>query len=383
MMPKLRFIGDADTRDVSLIDLPENQIDNPLIDPETRQARDGFSMKMEIRQPLFSGFQNQKEYKAEKLRAEGAALSEENQRSITIAVLEQSFDLIMFARESKAIRQQSMESFQRLLSIAERRFEAGDVNEIEPLRIKAELSRAEADLSSSESQLVSAYENLRRALALPSSQGPVMVDHEFLPAEIPFTIQEATENALIQRGDLKASELEWKASKERVRSAKGALSPRVEAVASYDYRSSFYNSSNTLDGWQLGLIGSINVFGGNERKGALTMRKAEAESAKNRYESKRKEVLSRLVELVSQLEQHKRTLESRRTAVELNQKVFEQAEKQYSAGQFGLESLIQIEETLNQAQIDFARSLYSHNSIVAQLKYAAAYNQSRYNLEDN
>ncbi len=372
MLPKLRLVGDADRRDVALIDLPQNQLDNPIIDPETRQARDGYSLKAEIRQPLFSGLQNQREYKAERLIAEAAEANVYDTEQRIIAILIQSFDAIIRSEETRASRENSIASFERLLSVAEKRFEAGDVAELETLRIKTELSRAKADLSTEETRVVTDYERIRRTLDLPSSTGSIEIQRELKPKTYEFSLSQAIDNALEKRGDLQNLKLQWEASELRVKGVRGSKLPKLEGVASYDARSSFYDSNNRLDGWQIGIFGSLNIFEGGQQKGLLTIRRAEAEAARMDYEAMKRRIESRLVELSSQLQQEKQTLVSRQDAVELAEKVFEQTEKQYEAGQVGLETVLQVEETLHQAQIELALSIYSHNSVVAQIQYESA-----------
>jgi len=371
ILPRVRISADVDAKSERLIDLPNDTVSG--VDPETRQATEGYGTTLEIRQSLLFGQRGAiRQYQADKLNEAAAKANRVDVIQRVIAILTQSFDTVLFAEENVEIRKTNVTTFTRFLDTAEKRFDAGDVAELEILRLKSELNRSKADLARAESQLSSAKERFKRLLSIEGTERNLTLLGSLTLSRQTTDFDALIVSALAHRMDLKAAKLEWESAAKQVAAAKTAKLPQIEAVAGYDNRSSFYDVDRSVDGWRVGLVASADIFAGGRNKGTRMIRESEANAARLRYESLKMQIESSVREFQVQLKQHESIIDSRRSALEFAEKALEQIEAQYEAGAAGIEIVLNAQDSLNKARFEMAQSIVSHNATVAQLEYATS-----------
>lgn len=374
LLPRISLVADASERQDRLIDRTDDQIDFGT-DPRTIQATSGYSSSVEIQQTLYNGSQNKLNHQSEKLKAAAAKATLRDTQLRIVALSKQAFDALLAETELVKNRQDSIKTFERLLSIAQKRQQAGDVAELETLRIEVELSKAHASLAEAQNKLVTAEERLRRLLNLPNSADGLSTKLQFAGALSTADTNNLESigsiDVLENRYDLLSSKLNWDAAGKTLKAAKRSrLSPTIEANANYDYRSSFYNEDNLVQGWRGVLVGRFDLLDSGRKAGLIQVRAADETNARLTYEELKISITSQINELASQLRNAKVALQSRVLSVNLSEKALAQAEIQYSVGQIALEAVLSAEESLRLARIDYTVGVFNHNSIAAQLEYA-------------
>ena len=380
-LPQVRVSANADANSEGLIDLPNDTVSG--IDPETRQATEGYGASFEIRQSLFfSQRRNLNQYQADKFNEMAAQANRLDVVHRIIAILTQSFDAVLFSEENVAIRELSVSTFTRLLDVATKRYEAGDVAELEILRLKSELNRSQADLARAENQQRAAEERLKRLLAIKDGATALKLSGSLTLTEGVFDFNSLIDLAIENRMDLKAAKLEWESARKELKAVKASKLPQIEAVAGYDNRSSFYDVDRSVDGWRIALIANADIFAAGRNKGSQMIKEAEANAARLRFDSLKLQIESSIREFQAQLDQHESIIQSRRSALAFAEKALEQIEAQYEAGATGLEIVLDAQDSLNKARFEMAQSILSHNATVAQLEYATS-SSRKYSLLSN
>jgi len=371
-LPQLSLSASADANSANLIDISENDTAG-IIDPETRQATEGYGASFEIRQSLFfTQYRNRKLHQADKFNELAAQAKHLDTTHRVIAILTQSFDSVLFSEENVSIREASVSTFKRLLDVATKRYQAGDIPELEILRLKSELNRAQADLARAENQESASEERLKRLLAINDTSHSLKLLGKLELKRSTSDFDSLTEQAIENRMDLKASKMEWEAAQKKVKAAKTSKYPQLEAVAGYDVRSSFYDVDRDVDGWRVALVASVDLFAIGKNKGSRLMSESEANLARLGYENLKLQIESSIREFQAQLNQNEQIIESRQSALEFAGKALEQIEAQYEAGAAGLEIVLDAQDRLNKARFEVAQSILSHNATVAQLEYSTA-----------
>ncbi len=373
LLPRVLLSTSLDTRDESLIDRAPGQLDVPPTD-QTAIARDRYDGRIELRQMIFDGAQRRNRYRQQVLRTEATLATQEDTERRTIASVKQSFDALLFYLSVLKISQATVQTFETILDFAEKRKAAGDVAELETLRVRTELKSAEADLAQTQSDLITAEQGFRRLLQLPQPTDPrksrIELRGTLKEKSFGLTLDNSLHLALTTRKDLQAARYQWEAARRGVTAAYREWLPTLETFAHYATRSSYYNSDRRLDGWTVGVVGQWNLFSSFQRKGRLLSEKADAAAAEIRLRELEYRISSRLQELYALLGQTRSVIEYRRASTALGIKSLQQAERLYEIGQAGLEQVLTTQIALRLAQTNLSRSIYNYNSTLAQIEYA-------------
>lgn len=144
------------------------------------------------------------------LAGEDLALSEaafrESLRQL-ISEIRSSYVDVQLARESLALARQTLESFQKLVSINEARLNAGDLAEVELERSRVALLQVSAAEQQARLRLEEAKARLRLGLGRKEDSGDFDVEEAFRDGPAPADPSEALARALRQRPDLQAQRI--------------------------------------------------------------------------------------------------------------------------------------------------------------------------------
>jgi len=375
LLPKMRLIGSANSREEGLLDRHPNEL-NQVPTDQTSLTQEAYSGSIEIRQTLFDGLKRWNRYKQESLRLKGEASTVEDTQRRIVSFVKQSFDQLLFVRSVVKIREETVSTFETILDITQKKLAVGEITQYEKLRVRTELQSSIAELAESKSDLITAEQIFRRLLVLPQPSDP---KHEHIKLigvlkEIPFDIPfgESLKLALHNREDLRAARYQWEAAKKGVNIAHGAWLPMLEVFANYSIRSSYYDYNRDLEGWTVGATGQWNIFDGFLRSGTIVSQKAEARTAQINYQELEYKITSHIQELYAQIAQSHSVINYHRTSMDLGDESLHQAERLYEVGQVGLEEVLDAQITLRRSQINYSRVLLNYNTALAEIEYAIA-----------
>lgn len=371
MLPRVTFSGSWSTKDDSLID----RVD-PTLPPDDQNpvSEDSYRTSLEIRQTLFDGGSKWNSYQQQRAQLLGSEAAVKNTELEVISYVKQAYAAIILRREVIKIRQDALKVWEQVSEFAQKRLEAGDVTEFEIMRVNTELKNAQANLAQAGSGLVQSEQLFRRFLQLPLPEDPKRQRVEVVGTleEVPFhlPLSQAVELARQRRHDLHRAQLDLESARRYVRAVKLQRLPQLEAFASYDWRSSYYDSSRVLDGWTVGVSGSLNVFSGGRTVGALKSGAAQLKSARMQLEQLDYQLRSSLSELYSSIDGSRSIIDYHRSSVELGQESLKVSSRMYEIGQGSLEDVLDAQISLQRSQLSYQQALYDFHVFLAQLEYA-------------
>jgi outer membrane protein len=200
---------------------------------------------------------------AQKTLVEAAKMNERLVEQAVLFGVTRAYYEVLAAREGARVAEEALMRTERLLELAAAGQEAG-------LRQPSEKARAEADVATAEVAKIEALAALDVARAqFINSLG--LIDASFEPAgEEPahpanMVEAEALAEALRNRPELKALDLQRRALTERMRSINAGHYPRIEAVGVLQSRGQFLGGEQFdygANNWSAGLVVNVPVFQG-------------------------------------------------------------------------------------------------------------------------
>jgi outer membrane protein TolC len=219
------------------------QQDDSFYDPtseQTEEQRTFFnSYEVSLRQPLFTP--NELKLGLEKAEI-GHRLAQRayqrGQLDLSFQVTASFYSLVQ-AQEELAIARDALEQQQENFDLAQRKYKAGLIPEVEALQMEVDLAGANNDLLGRESDLILASDNFRLLVGLPMEQ-PILAQADLTPGVFEVDHDRALSHALTYRTEINDSQ-------DRIRRSEIAV---TETDARSDLKgevSAFYNLTGISD----------------------------------------------------------------------------------------------------------------------------------------
>jgi multidrug efflux system outer membrane protein len=220
------------------------------------------------------------------LDADASAALLQSTRLLVQADVAQTYLSLRAIDAERLIVRDTVAAYVNTLQLTERRWQAGDVAELELARVRSELASTESDLLALDRQ---------RALvehALAVLAGDVAsrfgVEAGGWRAEIPVVPAGVPSTVLVRRPDVAAAMSQLKAAQARVGVAQAAWFPSVVLTGSGGYASSELSDLFKWSGraWGIGALLALPLFDGGRREAGVDNARAEFDAALAGYREK-------------------------------------------------------------------------------------------------
>ncbi len=245
---------------------------------------------------------------------------------------------------------------------------AGIIAQTDRNRTEVQLLTSRQRLSTLENDLAKQKINLARLTGLPATEAyDITDDIPFAAADLP-TVDNAVGQAIRGRADLQAAESQIKAANYTYSAAKAERLPTLSVAA--DYGAIGINPSQSHGTFSVTGTLRVPIWQGGRIAGdieqadaALSQRRAEAEDLKGRIEADIRNAFLDLQTAAAQVEVSRRNQEVSRQTLDLTRQRFE-------AGIDENVVVVQAQEAVSNADLDYINSVFTHN--VAKLSLARA-----------
>ncbi len=158
----------------------------------------------------------------------------DNERSLIFLVASQYID-VQVAESTIDLAAQDLKSFQNTVDISESRYKAGDISEVDFLKIKIQLLQFQTDMSQAQLAKVQALASLRQSLGYESVPADYDVAGAFDYVPVTMKLEDLQAKALADRPDLRAARQGVTAanSQYELQKAIGKVDPTGTAVYSH------------------------------------------------------------------------------------------------------------------------------------------------------
>jgi outer membrane protein TolC len=304
--------------------------------------------------------------------SEAALLSARDARELIILAVGGSYLRVLATQALVASQVEQVRYSEASYNQAKAQFEAGTKAEIEASRSFVELQTQQQRLSSQQAQLLKDQMSLSRLVGLPLDRPLVLA--ETLPANVSDLppAEQAFKEGLDHRADLQASGLQLKAAQETLRASRAEYLPSLSVNGSYGIQgvnpnkgASVFQASASLNVpiWSSGRTRSQV----QQAEAAVAQRTAELDDQKGSVEN---DIRTAVLDLQVCAQQVTVADSNRQLAL----KTLKQSQDRFAAGVTTSVEVVQSQESLASAELDYVNSLFSLN--VGRIKYARAIGQA-------
>jgi outer membrane protein TolC len=269
-----------------------------------------------------------------------------------------------------------LETAQTLHQQTLQQFQFGRVPQLDVNRSRIEALRQQQRLFSLQNDAAKQKINLARLTGLPASEQYDLSDDVPFVAAPPLSLEEALQQALAQRADLKAAETQIRAAERALTAARAERLPSLAVSANYGVIGT--NVAQSHGTFSAAATLRVPIWLGGRAEGdieqaeaALAQRQAELEDLKGRVES---EVRNAFLDLQAATSQ----VSVARQNVQVTGETLDQTRQRLEAGVSNNTELVQSQETMASAELDYINSVFAHN--VAKLSLARAMGRAADNL---
>lgn len=321
---------------------------------------------------------NIRNYRAAGENLKATQLSAQDARDlVTLAVTGSYLQIISAAARIESARAQ-VATAQAIYQQAVDRHDAGLSARIDVTRSQVELQTEQQRLTSQETDFAKQKINLNRLVGLPAGQEVVLTDSLPFSPLAGLTLDQALDRAYRDRADLKAAEAQVRAAELARKAAVAERYPSVEFNADYGV----IGPQPTNAHGTFGVTGAVRMplFQGGRVRGdieqadaALEQRRAEYQDLRGRIDA---DVRNAFLDLTAAASQVQVAASNR----ELAQETLRQARDRYAAGVADTVEVVQAQQTIAAADLDYISSLYAHN--LAKASLARALGQADQNIKE-
>ena len=324
---------------------------------------------LSVRQNLFDGFRTDSQVRAARLNREVAAVSLEGTRQNTLFEGVRTYVDVLRQRRLVELARENERTIQRQLNLEDERVRRGSGVTVDVLQAKSRLQIAKEKRVGYEGALANAISRYDQVFGhVPNLTA--MVDPAPPATAIPSALDRAVEIALMENPALLGSAATVEMSRERRRQGWGGLYPSLDLVGA----ANFEQKNNTVDkirrDYSVVLSATWDIFSGGSSLAQIERNSLDYHASMDNYDF----ISSKVVEQTRLSWQSLVTSRERKellgNAVNIASEVFDSRKKLRDAGKETVINVLDAENEVNNAQINYTTASYDERVAIYQLLLA-------------
>jgi outer membrane protein, heavy metal efflux system len=298
---------------------------------------------------------------AEDATAQTKATVTDNERALTFNVASQ-FLTTQLAESTLDLALQDMKSFQNTVDISEARYKAGDISEVDYLKIKLQLLQFQSDVSMAQLTKTQALVGLRQLLGYQTVPEDFDVTGDFDYKGVTMKLEDLQAQALQNRPDYRAAVLGVAAAKSQYELAKANGKVDITGTANYDHVSDTSAAS---------FFGSLQIPIFNRNQGEIARTNYAINQAQELQLAASDQVLSDVLNAYEGVRENDQIISLYRGGyLDASQKTRDITEYSYKRGAASLLDFLDAERSYRATQLAYRQSLAAYLTAVEQLREA-------------
>jgi outer membrane protein len=330
-----------------------------------------FSNTVEASIPLYTGGKLENKIKGAQIGVGVYDLTLENTKQTIKLTTTQDYFKILQCRNLIQVDKDAADTLQAHLDNVNAQYRVGTVAKSDVLSSQVQLANAQQSLVSAQNDYDIAVSVFNNVVGLPTDT-IVNIRDELKYTKYNLTLDNCTAYALQNRPDGIAAEQKVKKAEAAVAAAKAGNMPQINAVVSktIDGDSAFGDNHTTKDAWSAGISANWSVFDNNVTQAQVHQQEAALHSVQEASLAQKETIQLDVREAYLNLITAEKNIQTTQVAVEKAQEDYKIAQVRYSAGVGTNLDVMDAEEKLTQAQINYITTLYDYNTSKAALDKA-------------
>lgn len=264
----------------------------------------------------------------------------------------------LLARESIAVRAESLVLLERQRALAQNRFDAGAGPRFDVLQAEVRVANARPPLLRARNDYRLALEALRNAIGIASDDGfdgdRIRLAGELTGADAkPPSMDSALEEALSRRSELRQLRFERDAAGSRLKETERQRWPVLSLFGDYSFSHNRYNDDpDTLEGWSVGVRAAMPLWEGGRIRGEIIEARSQLEQFYLRETSLKLAIELEVRQALNNLEVALEILETTELVIEQAREALRLAENRFNVGETTQLDVLASQLELTQAQLE-------------------------------
>ena len=319
-----------------------------------------------VTQNLFSGYANASAVRTARLNRELANISLEGTRQNTIFEGIQLYIDVLRQRRLIELALENEATIQRQLNLEDERVQRGSGVAVDVLQAKSRLQIAKERRVNFEGALEDAISRYTQVYGHPPDM-EAMLDPEPPIELIPSELNKSIDIAVVENPAIGNSGTTVEVARERRRSVTSELFPTVDLEGTYNYEKHNNAILGTRRDYSLVVTSSWDLFSGFSTRNSMAQAAFDYHASKDQHEFTVRKVIEQSKLAWQALLTARERLELLENAVNIASEVFESRKKLREAGKETVINVLDAENEVNNAQINYTSAFYDERLAVYQL----------------
>jgi outer membrane protein TolC len=335
-----------------------------IIMPSTN--RNFWSSKTYLDQTIFDFWGTPSRYQAAVLGKSASLLDTARTRDDIFLTVAQGYFQNLRAQKLVVVAEQEVTQLKDHLKIAQDQYEFGVVNYNDVLQAEVSLADAKQRLIVANTDVINIRSALNKVLALPVSAPTVLKEEDILTR--PWGVKEATEAALKQRSDFKASEDRIHQQEKVVTQTRAGYYPRIFGQAGFSYQQNDFLLHDTQ--WFAIFGMQWTLFSGLDTRAQVSQARLQVNQLKERHKDLNEQVRLDVQNAYLQVKDTAERIRVTEKAVTQGEENLRLNEERYKEQVGTATDVIDAQTLLTRTRVNYYTALYDHQMAKAQLLWA-------------
>ena len=328
--------------------------------------RNYWSSKTYLDQTIFDFWGTPARYQAAVLGKSASLLDTAKTRDDLFLNVSQGYFMTLRAQKLEMVATQDVTDLKAHLKIAQDQYEFGTVTYNDVLQAQVSLADAEQRLIVAKTDTINIRSALNKVLALPVSAPTVLKDEKLETR--PWGLDEATNEAVKQRSDLKASTDRISQQEKVVTQTKSQFFPRIYGQAGMTWQQNQFMLHDTQ--WY-GIFGmQWTLFSGLDTKAQVSQARLKVEQLQEQHRDLNDQVRLDVQNAYLKVKQTADQIRTTQTAVTQADENLRLNEERYKESVGTATEVIDADTLLTRTRVNYWAAVYDHQMAKAQLLWA-------------
>ncbi len=328
--------------------------------------RNFWSSQTSVNQLLFDFWGTPSKYQAAIMGHKASLLDTTQTRDNVFLTVAQGYFKTLRAKKMVQVAEQNVYDLKAHLKIAEDQYHFGVVTYNDVLQARVSLADAEQNLIIARTDYIDTRAAFNKVLMLPVSAPTVLKDENVVLK--PWELEQATDVALKQRSDLKASVERITQQQKTVTETRAQYFPRFYAQAGQIYQNNDSLVHNTQWFAIFGL--TWNIFSGLDTKAAVSQAKIKVEQLQEQHKDLNEQVRLDVQNAYLQVKQTADRIKTTETAVTQGDENLRLNEERYKEAVGTATDVIDAETLVTRTRVNYWAAVYDHQMAKSQMLWS-------------
>lgn len=309
--------------------------------------------------PLYTGGKNQAAIKKAELGVEAADLTTEREReNLKLSVIKAYYDSLE-ARKTIAVRQETVDKYQEHYTNVNALYSAGSKARIDVIRSSVELSDARQELIKAQNSYEVKLASLRNYLNINRNES-LNLTTDFMYDAFKIDMDSCIEYAYRNRKDLLVDANKLAQQEQNLKAAKAGNLPTLKLSVGANQINAFSPVSNSRQGLSAGAALSWNIFDSGVTKAEIKAAENNLDIAKLNLQKDKENVDLAVRQAYYSMREAEKRFNSTKDAVKQAEEDAYIAREKYRAGEGLMLDIIDAQEALAKAKLNFISAQYDY-----------------------